>query len=133
MDIPDSPPSDPVPCMIVADVALVPHVKALLESAGILYFVKHEAAHYLHRSSMILGGFDPVVGPPVVMVEASRLEEARCLLEDLMRAIGEEAVAPPAGRQPTSCSRCSRPLEQEEDDAPLSHCYHCGFPLDEAR
>ena len=47
-------------------------------------------------------------------------------------AIGEDAVAPPAGRQPTSCSRCCRPVEKDEGDTPLSHCYHCGFPLDEA-
>lgn len=124
-------PDDPVvPCMVLADASLVPHARAALEAAGIPHYVKNEAVQELVGWGSVLWGFNPITGAPVIMVPASRREEAAALLGELVaRVQGPPDTKRDASKQPTVCRRCRGTLESEADDA-LSHCYHCGWPLD---
>ena len=128
-------PDDPVPCMVLADASLVPHARAALEAAGIPHFVKNEGVQELVGWGSVLWGFNPITGAPVVMVEASRREEAAALLGELVARVQGPPEGPPeikrdASTQPRVCRRCRGTLEPDGDDAALSHCYHCGWPLD---
>ena len=71
--------------------ALLPLAKSLLEQAGLQYFVKGENAQSLFALGQLGTGYNLVAGPPVLMVEAARVQEARELLEPLLR----EAVLEP--------------------------------------
>ncbi len=57
-----------VPCLTVEDVALLPHIKAILDVAGVAHFVKHEGVQHLIGWGTAVFGFNPITGPPVVMV-----------------------------------------------------------------
>jgi len=59
--------------------------KSLLEESGLRFFIKNEGTQGLFGLGAI-GGYNLIIGPPVVMVEASRSEEARELLEPLLAA-----------------------------------------------
>ena len=122
--------SDPtaLPCVTLTNASLVPHVKALLDAAGILYFIKNETMQEVLGWGSGMFGFNPLAGAPVVMVEASRVDEARALLQDL---VAKTKASPESGsaRTPAACPRCRQALESDDGDAPLSHCYHCGWPL----
>lgn len=125
-------PDDPVvPCMVLANASLVPHAKAALDAAGIPHFVKNEAVQELVGWGSVLFGFNPITGAPVIMVEASRREEAAALLRDLIARVQRPADAPARkAAQPALCPRCRGSLASEEEEPVLSHCYHCGWPLE---
>lgn len=112
-----------VKCLTLYDVALVPHAKAMLDSVGIPYFVKNDAVQNLVGWGT-LGGFNPIVGAPVVMVPESSLEQARALLAEL------EGGEPQVTSRAAFCTQCNRSLvTDDEDDEGLTHCFHCGSPL----
>ena len=123
---------DPVvSCMVLADASLVPHARAALEAAGIPHFVKNEGVQELVGWGSVLWGFNPITGAPVIMVQASRRAEAAALLGELVTRVQAPAEAEVrASTRPTVCRRCRGTLESEAEDAALSHCYHCGWPLD---
>lgn len=68
-----------VPVYRVADRSLVPLIHSLLRAAGMRYFIRDEQVRHLL----------PLLAGPVVMVEPSRVDEARDLLAEL--AEGSEA------------------------------------------
>lgn len=74
------------------DPALIPVAKSLLDEAGIEYFIRDEASQNLARGQAI-AEFNPVIGPPVIIVPAARLDEAQELLAPLLQLNG----APPEG------------------------------------
>jgi len=119
-----------VPCLTLYQAALVPHAKAMLDSVGIPYFVKNDAVQNLVGWGT-LGGFNPIVGAPVVMVPESSLEQARAILRELE---GGEQQSPNESRSVASraafCAQCNRSLDtDDEDEDELVHCFHCGSPL----
>lgn len=77
---------DLVPCVTVGDVSLLPHIKAILAAADVPHFVKNEGVQDWIGWGAAGIGFNPITGPPVVMVEASRLDEATALLKEISSA-----------------------------------------------
>ena len=73
-----------VELLALADPALLMAAKSLFEAAELPFFVKNEATQSLFGGGQ-LGGYNLVTGPPVLMVEATRLDEARNMLERLQR------------------------------------------------
>ncbi len=65
--------------------------KSLLEGAGLRFFVRNERVQSLFGWGEMGTGYNFITGPPVLMVEAARVEEARKLLEPLFK----DTVAPP--------------------------------------
>ena len=128
--------SRPVPCFTLTDASLVPHAKAMLESAGIPYFVKNDRVQNLFGWGTLGGGHNFITGPPVVEVEARYADSARQLLAQLEGAQGfsSSAKADPKAGSASFCSQCKQPLEasDEDEDEKLTHCYHCGSPLTSA-
>jgi len=124
-----------VPCLTIGDIALLPQLKAMLDSAEVRYFIKDEGVQNLFGLGTSALGFNPATGPPVLMVEASDLERAEGALGDLKETIqkGPEPAPEPEGSPwpaPASCPKCGKALETSEGDEPLTDCYHCGWPLD---
>jgi len=134
-----SPPPDEnvewVYCLTVGDVSLLPQMRAMLDSAGVQYFVKDEGVQHLVGLGTVALGFNPLTGPPVLMVATGDLERAIEALGELKEAIqngpGTAPPAPVASSQqtPSSCIKCGKALEMSEGDDPLTACYHCGWPL----
>ncbi len=69
-----------VPVLELQGAAMVSFVKSLLQSVGIRFFIKGERVQDLIAFGQLGAGFNPITGPPVVLVEPSRSEEARVLL-----------------------------------------------------
>jgi hypothetical protein len=82
-------PMDFVRLVDLPDPTLLAAAKSLLEGAGLEYFIKNESTQSLFGAGQI-GGYNFITGPPVLMVDASRLEEAQELLAPLL---GEAAPA----------------------------------------
>jgi hypothetical protein len=125
---------DLVPCLTVADISLLPQLKAMLDSAEVRYFIKDEGVQNLFGWGTAALGFNPETGPPVLLVEASDLGRAEEALGDLKEAIqkGPGPVPESVGSSwpaPSSCAKCGKALETSEGDEPLTACYHCGEPL----
>lgn len=119
-----------VPCMVVADASLVPHLQGLLEAAGIPHYVKHDGVQELVGLGSSGFGYNVVAGAPVVMVEPERLDEATALLEEFLESV-RGPLPEAAGRtMPAACPRCRGLLEPGEGEAALTHCYHCGAALE---
>jgi len=74
---------EPVEVCALTDPSLLPIAKSLLEEAGIDYVVRNEETQNLFGWGQAIAGFNPVVGPPVIVVPSSRLDEARELLTPL--------------------------------------------------
>jgi hypothetical protein len=70
--------------------ALLAVAKSLLESAGMRFFIKNDATQNLFGWGQLGTGYNVITGPPVLMVEAARVDEARELLEPLL----EDDVSP---------------------------------------
>lgn len=126
-----------VPCMTLANAALLPHVKGILDGAGVRYFVKNDLLQNLLGWGTVGLGYSNVFGPPVVMVDATQLDLARRLLRslDAPSPTGPGSLVPPSGAatdEPSRCSHCGNELEADGSDEPLTHCYHCGWPLQSA-
>jgi hypothetical protein len=117
-----------VPCLTVGDASLLPHIKAVLRAAGVPHLVKNEGVQHLVGWGTAAFGFNPITGPPVVMVERSQLDRAKALLEEVAQASAASITIP----TPSRCVHCGRALEAEDGDAALAHCYHCGWPLQSA-
>jgi hypothetical protein len=77
--------ADFVRVMDLTDPAMVAVAKSLLEEAGIAFFIRNEVTQGLFGAGQ-LGGYNFITGPPVLMVEASRVDEARELLKRLTMA-----------------------------------------------
>ena len=129
--------ADLVTCVTVGNASLLPYIKSILDGAGVPYLVKNEGVqHWIGWGTAVLG-FNPITGPPVVMVEASRMDEATALLaeisqvsEDREDASGD--TAPETRATHSVCGHCGGSLDTEVEDATLSHCYHCGWPVQSA-
>ena len=127
-----------VPCLTVTDTALLPIIENELDEAGIPFTVRHEGVQNLLGAGAVGVGFNLATGAPVVLVEESRLDEAKALLdefaqdmEDRLRATSGEP--PSVDGEPASCPACGRALERQPGDAPLDNCYHCGAELGTGR
>ena len=83
-------PPQPVEVMAVRNPALLPVVKSLLEEGGFIFVIRNELTQGLFAFGQFGTGYNPITGPPTVLVEASRAEEARQLLEPLIRESGSE-------------------------------------------
>jgi hypothetical protein len=84
---------DPPPflrVMDLADPAILAVAKSLLEEAGVPFFIKNEGTQSLFGGGQMGTGYNVFTGPPVLMVEPSRLDEVRELLEPLLREGGPE-------------------------------------------
>ena len=79
----------PVAVMRINNTTLIPIVKSLLGAAQIRYFIKNERAHDLVGYARLTTGGYNSWWQPEVLVEASRAEEARELLEAPLREAGE--------------------------------------------
>jgi hypothetical protein len=67
------------------DPAMVGVARSLLEGAGIPFFIKNEGTQGLFGWGQMGTGYNLIIGPPALMVETSRLEEVRELLDPLFR------------------------------------------------
>jgi hypothetical protein len=119
-----------VPCMAVPNAGLLPHVKAVLDAAGVTYYIKNEGVQGLLALDIVLMGSSNPFTTPIVMVDPAHLDLARTVLRDF------EPPATPTSEPDTTtaaasvrCSHCHRDLEAEAGDERLTHCYHCGWPL----
>jgi len=124
-----------VPVLPILDASWLPRVKSILDAAGVR-FLLDDGARRRSGYSGGGGGFDPVAGRPVIMVEEGDAARASELLGDLKAEIGpdqEPGGAPPEltapAWQPSSCPQCRQALESGEGDEPLAYCYHCGASL----
>ena len=77
----DPPPFERV--MELADPAGLAVAKSLLQEAGIPFFIKNEETQSLFGWGRLGTGYNVITGPPVVMVDPARLDEARELLAAL--------------------------------------------------
>jgi hypothetical protein len=66
--------------------------RSVLEDAGIHYVVRGDGVQDLFAWGRVGTGFNPVTGPPMLLVEKQRADEARALLESLEH--GGEIVPP---------------------------------------
>ena len=65
-----------VPCMVVADASLVPHLQGLVEAAGIPHYVKHDGVQELVGLGSSGFGYNVVAGAPVVTPDATKNTES---------------------------------------------------------
>ncbi len=82
-----------VPVFTPQDAGMIAFVKSLLQSADIRFFVKNERVQHLFGFGGFGAGFNPITGPPVVLVEPDRADEARELLAEIDRE-GDERGEP---------------------------------------
>jgi len=83
-DARDSP--DFVKLMDLPDVALLAIAKSLMEEGGFRFYVTNDNTQHFIGLGQVGTGFNVITGPPGLMVESTRLEEARELLEPLLTA-----------------------------------------------
>lgn len=76
--------------MDLADPAILAVAKSLLEDAGIPFFIKNEDTQSLFGGGQLGTGYNVITGPPVLMVEPSRMDEVRELLAPLLKPIAPE-------------------------------------------
>jgi hypothetical protein len=115
-----------VTCMTVANAALLPYIKGILDAGGVGYWVKNDGLQNLLGWGSIGLGFNKIFGPPVVMVRSDQLDYAR----ELLRPFEPGASRPVTGSRPPRCSHCSGELDTDSAEEPLANCYHCGWPLE---
>jgi hypothetical protein len=72
------------PAMELPDPAILAVAKSLLEEAGVRFFIKNEGTQSLFGGGQLGTGYNLFTGPPVLMVEPSRVDEARELLHPLL-------------------------------------------------
>ncbi len=118
---------DFVPIASFPDPSVLAQAHALLDAAPIPYFVENENVQNLVGLGSAIFGYNPAVGAPVLCVPATRVEEARALIEPLFAAPPES----PADSfvVPAACPACGRRLESEPGDPPTTECWHCGASL----
>ena len=73
-----------VEVMAVQNPAVLPIVKSLLEEGEFTFVIKNELTQGLFAWGQFGTGYNLITGPPTVLVEASRAEEARQLLEPVV-------------------------------------------------
>jgi len=64
--------------------------KSLLQEAGVDFFIKNEETQALFGWGQLGTGYNVITGPPVVMVDSSRLDEVRELLAPLLKPVEPE-------------------------------------------
>jgi hypothetical protein len=72
--------------MDLTDPAMLAVARSLLEEAGIRFFIKNEGTQNLFGGGQLGTGYNVFTGPPSLMVEPSRVDEARELLAALLEA-----------------------------------------------
>jgi putative signal transducing protein len=82
--------ADFVRLLDLTDLAMLGFAKSALEEAGIEFFILNEGTQDLFGAGQ-MGGYSFITGPPVLMVEVSRMDEARELLAPLLKADAPEA------------------------------------------
>jgi len=85
------PGADFLEAAVLPNPAVLAVAKSLLEGAGLRFFIRNEGVQSLFGWGEMGTGYNFITGPPVLMVEAARAEEARELLEPLLK----DAVPPP--------------------------------------
>jgi hypothetical protein len=83
--------ADFVKLLDLPDPAMVPVAKSLLEEAGVAFFIRNESTQGLWGLGQLGGGYNFITGPPVLMVETARIDEAREILAPLLAADVPEA------------------------------------------
>jgi len=73
---------------------LVPLAKSILKAARIRYVVTNEQTQNLLGLGQLGAGCNFITGPPAIMVEPGRLEDAQQLLNLLLQQTNEEAEPP---------------------------------------
>jgi putative signal transducing protein len=64
--------------------------KSLLQEAGVDFFIKNEETQALFGWGQLGTGYNVIIGPPVVMVDSSRVDEVRDLLAPLLKPVEPE-------------------------------------------
>lgn len=64
--------------------AILTMARSLLEESGLQFFIKNESTQSLFGLGQLGSAYNFITGPPTLMVEASRVEEARELLGPLL-------------------------------------------------
>lgn len=82
----DAPAENPgfVQALVLPNLGRLALAKSLLEQAEIRYFVRNERTQSLFGWGEMGAGYNLIVGPPVIMVEAARVDDARELLTPLL-------------------------------------------------
>ena len=75
--------SDLIEIADIHDPAMLPVVASVLEQAGIEFFIRNEKTQNLFGLGQIGGGYNLITGAPTLLVAASKLQEAKDLLEPL--------------------------------------------------
>jgi hypothetical protein len=125
-----------VPCMTVANIAMLPHIRGLLDTSGIEYFVQNEEVQNMMAWGSVGLGYSQAFGPAIVMVGSDQLDYARDVLRPLMEPTppthGAVTFETGVVASRAMCSHCHNEIESESGDEPLTNCYHCGWPLGSA-
>lgn len=64
--------------------------RSLLDEAGVDFFIKNEETQALFGWGQLGTGYNVITGPPVLMVDSSRVDEVRELLAPLLEPIAPE-------------------------------------------
>jgi len=90
----DSPPPQELPqlveVMTIPNPAMVPVVRSLLEEGEFTFVIKNELTQDLFAWGQFGTGYNPITGPPIVLVDADRAEEARQLLDPVVHESDSE-------------------------------------------
>ena len=84
-------PEDDVPVFVARDPAMLPVIESLLEVNGIPFIVNNEATQDLLGWGKVNVGYNPITGPPVVLVPAEHAESARELIATASPSVEEQA------------------------------------------
>ena len=74
-----------VPLFVPKNVAVLSLVKSILDGEGIRYVVENENVQSLIGLGAFGTGFNPLTGPIQIYVEKDRVEDAKILLEELLK------------------------------------------------
>jgi hypothetical protein len=74
-----------LPLYVPKNVAILSLVKSILDGEGIRYLVENENIQSLIGLGAFGTGFNPLTGPIQIYVEKDRVEDAKILLEDLLK------------------------------------------------
>ena len=75
-----------VPVLPIYDPAQVPVVQSLLAGAGIAFVIRNEFVQDILGWGRLGSGYNPLTGPPEILVDEEKVEEARVLLDEFIRA-----------------------------------------------
>ena len=74
-----------VPFLVPKNAAVLSLVKSILDGEGIRYVIENENVQNLIGFGALGTGFNPLTGPVQIYVQKDRIEDAKILLEDLLK------------------------------------------------